>query len=146
MSAATEFAPAVPLPQAPRRRLAAVPSLPSALVVPPPDAQVTVLHRPGTAGQAAPLRLTRRGVVVVAAALTALGAALVWLAAASAAPAPTQAAPRVHAVTVAPDDTLWSIAGRVAPGRDPRAEVAALQRRNRLAGVDLTPGQRLLVP
>jgi LysM repeat protein len=49
-------------------------------------------------------------------------------------------------VTVRPGDTLWSIAERVAPGTDPRAEVAELRRLNGLAGPDgvrLTPGQVL---
>jgi LysM repeat protein len=40
-------------------------------------------------------------------------------------------------------DTLWSIASRVAPGRDPRDEVARLQRLNHLDGVDLAAGQVL---
>jgi LysM repeat protein len=49
-------------------------------------------------------------------------------------------------VTVAPGDTLWSIAERVAPNTDPRAEVAALQKRNGLTGVDLVPGEVLRIP
>jgi LysM repeat protein len=49
-------------------------------------------------------------------------------------------------VTVQPGDTLWSIATRVAPQRDPRAEVAALQKRNHLADVALVPGQVLQIP
>jgi LysM repeat protein len=94
----------------------------------------------------APRRLTRRGVVVLGAVVVALCAAL-WVAASSAsAGAHAGSAPRVHAVTVSDGDTLWSIAGRVAPDRDPRAEVAALQRSNHLSGVDLTPGQRLAIP
>ena len=40
-------------------------------------------------------------------------------------------------------DSLWSIAARIAPQRDPRAEVADLQRVNHLASTDLTPGQIL---
>jgi hypothetical protein len=38
---------------------------------------------------------------------------------------------------------LWSIAARVAPNVDPRAEVEVLQRVNRLPGAELVPGQRL---
>jgi Tfp pilus assembly protein FimV len=77
--------------------------------------------------------------------VAALAGALVWLASLSAPPpaAPT-AGPR--AVTVQSGDTLWSIASRVAPQADPRAEVAVLRHRNHLPSVDLTPGQVLQVP
>lgn len=137
MSVATEFAPAVLIPA--RARPAGVGAAPVQL------ATVAVLHRPQTQSVAAPLRLTRRGVLVLAMVVAAVGAALLCLAARSAsAPPTTSVAP--HAVSVAPGDTLWSIASRVAPQRDPRAEVAALQRRNHLTDTDLTPGQRLLVP
>jgi LysM repeat protein len=40
-------------------------------------------------------------------------------------------------------DTLWSIASRVAPDRDPRDEVTRLQRLNHLDGVQLAAGQVL---
>jgi LysM repeat protein len=46
-------------------------------------------------------------------------------------------------VTVRAGDTLWSIATRLAPQRDPRAEVADLQRINSLRGGALVPGQVL---
>jgi LysM repeat protein len=62
------------------------------------------------------------------------------------APSSTGPVPAPRVVTVAPNDTLWSIASRVAPDTDPRAEVAALQRRNGLTGVELLPGQVLHVP
>jgi nucleoid-associated protein YgaU len=107
---------------------------------------VHVLHPPVDRGSAAPLRLTRRGVAVVTTAVLLLAAVIVWLAAASA-PRPFGAgtATRVAVVTVHPGDTLWSIAQRVAPNVDPRAEVAVLQRVNRLSSVLLTPGQLIRV-
>ena len=46
-------------------------------------------------------------------------------------------------VTVHRGDTLWDIASRVAPDRDPRAEVAVLQRLNHLDGTALQPGLTL---
>jgi LysM repeat protein len=46
---------------------------------------------------------------------------------------------------VQPGDTLWSIASRLAPTRDPRAEVLDLQKINHLSGVDVFPGQVLHV-
>lgn len=96
-----------------------------------------------------PTRLTRRGIAVLAGALAVLAAALVWFAAVSApSSAGTAPAPVVtgDSVAVAPGDSLWSIAGRVAPDRDPRAEVAVLQRLNHLDGNStLVPGQVLRI-
>jgi LysM repeat protein len=46
---------------------------------------------------------------------------------------------------VQPGDTLWSIAGEVAPGRDPRRVVEQIRRSNHLDSVSLTPGQTLKV-
>jgi len=43
-------------------------------------------------------------------------------------------------------DTLWAIAGRLAPGEDPRAVVDALAAANDLDPGMLVPGQALLVP
>jgi nucleoid-associated protein YgaU len=135
MSVATEFAPSVSIPA--RARVAAPVEAPGRL------ASVTVLS-PGRP-EAPPLRLTRRGVVVLAVLIGLVGLALAWVAHLSApATGPTPAAPRV--VTVQAGDTLWSIAGRVAPNRDPLDEVTRLKRANHLAGVDLVPGQQLRVP
>ena len=57
---------------------------------------------------------------------------------------PDRPVPRVHYV-VEPGDTLWSIARRVAPGRDPRPVVDALVESNDLHG-GLQAGQELSVP
>ena len=137
MSVATEFAPSVPIPARARPHVPA--ARPEAL------ATVTVLRPPAERSVSAPLRLTRRGVAVLALAVVALGAVLVWAAARSAPePAGTPAGgPSV--VTVQAGETLWSIASRVAPERDPRAEVATLRQLNHLPGADLTPGQQLRV-
>lgn len=92
---------------------------------------------------AAPLRLTRRGYVVLGVLAAVLTAGLLWLAHASApssAPAPAGA---VTAVTVRPGDTLWSIASRIAPQRDPRITVAALEQLNHLDSPIVAPGQVL---
>jgi len=133
MSVATEFAPSVYIPERARP-----------IEAPDRLASVSVLHPPSEPVPTS-WRLTRRGVVVLTAAVLALGAGLVWLARLSA-PQPAGAPPAPHVVTVSPGDTLWSIATRVAPDTDPRAEVAALQQRNRLTGVNLMPGQVLHVP
>jgi hypothetical protein len=128
MSVATEFAPVVFIPE--RARTVR------------PEATVLTLHAPSPASVAPPLRLTRRGVVVLAALVAVLAGALLALAGLS---APTASGTHVGpaSVTVRSGDTLWSIASRVAPGADPRAEVATLQRLNHLRGTALTPGQVL---
>jgi len=128
MSAATEFAPVVYIPSRARPREQRT-------------ATIVTLQRPCAASVAAPLRLTRRGVVALAVAVVSLAAVLIWTAWLS---APSVATGRPPAtVTVRNGDTLWSIATRIAPERDPRAEVATLQRRNHLNGVDVFPGQVL---
>jgi nucleoid-associated protein YgaU len=43
-------------------------------------------------------------------------------------------------------DTLWAIAGRLAPGRDPRPLVDAIARVNGVEAGDLVPGQTLVLP
>lgn len=135
MSAATEFAPVVYIPE--RARTSA-----------PPEqlASVTTLYRPGAVVIAAPLRLTHRGVVVLSAAVAVVAAALIglaWLSAPSSAAGSATPASPAAAVTVQSGDTYWSIASRIAPQRDPRAEVADLQRLNHLSGAALVPGQVL---
>jgi Tfp pilus assembly protein FimV len=137
MSAAPKLAPSVHIPP---RALAHLPVAPDR-----PLASVTVLCPPGELTAAGPLQLTRRGLVVVTAAVLALGAALVWLAALSAPSAGPGPARGPAGVTVHAGDTLWSIATRVAPDRDPRAEVGALRRLNHVTGARLTPGQVLRV-
>jgi LysM domain-containing protein len=57
---------------------------------------------------------------------------------------PDRPAPRVTYV-VEPGDTLWSIARRVAPGRDPRPVVDGLIEANDVRG-GLQAGQELSVP
>lgn len=107
--------------------------------------------RSGVIGSAArpavertPVRLTRRGYVVLGMLVVGLAAGLLWFAHASATAAAPPSRGRVPAVvTVHPGDTLWSIASRVAPRRDPRMVVAELEQRNGLSSPVVYPGQRL---
>ena len=131
MSVAAEFAPVVHIPARAR-------------FDDRPPAEVISLFQPGECSVAPPLRLTRRGVAVLAVAVAAVALVLVGLAWLSAPGAAAPARGTASAtVTVRPGDTLWAIAGRVAPASDPRAEVARLQRLNGLSGVDLVVGQQL---
>jgi Tfp pilus assembly protein FimV len=93
---------------------------------------------------ASPLRLTRRGRVVIVFVLLALllgvGFTLGRASQSHAADAVT------HTAVVRPGDTLWSIAARVAPDRDTRQVVAEISAVNHLGSASLQVGQRLVVP
>lgn len=152
MSVATEFPPSVRIPARSRpyvlgsvcRDLSELdfPGDPSTLLDERGrSATISVLRPPADADRA-PVRLTRRGVGVLSAFVACLGAVLVWGAAASA-PSATSSPAGPAVVTVQPGDTLWSIAGRAAPDRDPRAEIDHLRTLNHLSGVSLEPGQRI---
>ena len=49
-------------------------------------------------------------------------------------------------VTVAPGDTLWSLASRMASGSDVRAMVDEIASVNALASADLQAGQKVRIP
>jgi len=92
------------------------------------------------------LRLTRRGMVALALGVAAVGGVLLLVAHVSApSPAARPVGMPAAVVTVQPGDTLWSIAGQVAPRRDPRLVIEQLRQSNHLATVSLTPGQTLKV-
>ena len=99
----------------------------------------------GTGGESA-LRLTRRGRVVILVMLLALGAVLSLVVASSGAASSAAEQVPVQYVTVAPGDTLWSIAGEVAPGTDRRDTVAEIVELNALDGSSVRAGQRIAVP
>ncbi len=144
MSVATEFEPIFDIPERARRtQTVPRPACPPH-ETPQRLATVTTLHRPAVETAAASVRLTRRGVHVVATvlALAALGLVLIARASAPATPM-AHSRPVPATVTVRAGDTLWSIASRLAPQVDPRAEVAALQRLNGLGAAGLMPGQVL---
>jgi len=49
-------------------------------------------------------------------------------------------------VTVAPGDTLWSLANRLAGGKDVRSLVSEIISVNSLVSVDVATGQKLRIP
>ena len=96
------------------------------------------------------VRLTRRGRlvlrlgVVILALLLALVLALVLT-------RPASAGAQRHAVqaryrVVLPGETLWSIAGEIAPGADRRDVVAEIVELNALSGSGVDAGQRIAIP
>ena len=100
-----------------------------------------------------PLRLTRRGRFVF------FGVPLILLAAfilsfSGFLNAPAKAADSADqlsvtptvSVTVQPGESLWAIAGSVAPERDPRDVVADIVELNNLDAARVMPGQQLFVP
>jgi len=97
-------------------------------------------------GQPAPLRLTRRGRAVVLGffiLLASLASGVLLTTASRASDPETGPAPTV---VVQPHDTLWSIATRSAPDRDPYAAVAEIQRLNGLTDYVVHPGVTLVLP
>ena len=92
------------------------------------------------------VRLTRRGRVVVLLLLLAVGAVLSLAITSSGAASGTAQQVPVQYVTVAPGDTLWSIAGEVAPDADPRDTLAEIIELNALDASSIRAGQRIAVP
>jgi LysM domain len=99
------------------------------------------------------LRLTRRGrIVLIGFPLILLSALLISLAGFLNAPA--KAADSVSelaltptvSVTVQPGESLWEIAGTVAPERDRRDVVADIVQLNNLDAGRVMPGQQLFIP
>jgi|1185.fasta_scaffold250016_1 hypothetical protein len=106
---------------------------------------ITVHARPS-----APIRLTRRGrvVIVCLAALVLLTG--LWVGARHGARA-TSGGGRGPAVTpesvvVGPHDTLWGIAVRTRPGVDPRVTVQRMIDLNSLPSAVVNPGQKVYLP
>jgi LysM repeat protein len=87
------------------------------------------------------VRLTRRGRVVLAGLLI-LVAVGVGLLASSAG----GAQPGTRTVSVRPGDTLWSLAGRYAPSRDPVGTIELIRDLNHLDGYVIYPGEELILP
>jgi Tfp pilus assembly protein FimV len=96
----------------------------------------------------APVRLTRRGRLIVVLTMMALLVAvgLVLGHGSSQAAGRGNAAATSRTLTVRPGETLWSVAARIAPHSDPRLVVADIESRNHLDGVEVRAGQQLRVP
>lgn len=99
------------------------------------------------------LRLTRRGrIVLIGLPLVLLAAVILSLAGLLNSPAKAadstgglSVTPAVS-VTVQPGESLWAIAGKVDPDRDPRDVIADIVQLNDLQAGKVMPGQQLFVP
>lgn len=115
----------------------------------PVDPIARSLHSVPAPAAARPVRLTRRGRVVVL--LTLLMLLLVAFtlgrAGTSEAAGPRQSQPVVYEqTTVHQGESLWSVARRIAPDRDPRAVVLQLRELNKLTNGSVQAGQQLILP
>ena len=97
---------------------------------------------------AGPVRLTRRGRLVTTLVLLAgfLAGSVVLASGLATAGTEPGAAATAERITVAPGETLWSIAEREAPGTDPRDTVAEILELNHLPSSAVEAGSVLLLP
>ena len=130
-----------PAPEWPPR-LTLVPSpSPSA---PSPSPETAARHRPAVS--LAQARRRRRAVLITVGLLVAVGLSGMGTPSSGAgrSPLPATGAESAAVYVVQPGDTLWSIAGGLAPDRDRRDVVDRLAATN--GGAGLRVGQRLVVP
>jgi hypothetical protein len=114
----------------------------------------TVSDRSGGSVRSAPLRLTRRGRIVLSCLIVAgvtIAALLLSLVASAGAQATNHGQARagyqgMREVVVQPGQTLWSIASAAEPSADTRAVVQQIISVNSLAGTSIWAGQLLWVP
>lgn len=125
--------------------LAATPGTPRPVTKPAPSVRRPA-PRPATPARPVPIRLTRRGRVVVVLFLAAVLLVAGWFVGRAVAAAATTGSPAAPTVVARPGDTLWSIAVRARPDADPRVTVGRIIDVNGLATPALQPGQRLILP
>jgi len=97
------------------------------------------------------LRLTVRGrrvLAVLASMPAAIALVIAILSGGGAIASGEQGAPAgsFETVTVLPGDTLWSIAGEIAPAADPRDVIDGLMSLNMLGSAQIEAGQTLAIP
>jgi LysM domain len=107
-------------------------------------------RRPARPTGTAPITLTRRGRIVVRIGIVGL-VLLAVLAGVLLLGRPAQAGSQSHPIrasyrVVLPGETLWQIAGEVAPNADRRDTVAKIIELNALPGAGVLAGQRIAVP
>ena len=149
MSTMLLTAPLVTRRPSPRQRPALrVVTAPAAARRPAPVRPARVRPAPAQPAQVPPVsvRLTARGRAVATGLLVVLALAVLLLTT-SVSGAGTSSTPvPVRHVVVEPGQTLWQIAGDVAPDADRRDTVAAILELNALPGSNVQAGQQIAVP
>jgi hypothetical protein len=141
-----DLAAAAPAPAFPQLTLPPV-AVPAAILTTPVRQRRSPADRP-----AAPLRLTRRGRVVVAVMAALLVAALSLIAAGAAqaishsGPAHPAGSANLAQVVVQPGQSLWAVAESADPNADTRLVIQQITELNSLNGDTVFAGQRLWVP
>lgn len=94
------------------------------------------------------LRLTKRGRVVLTLLITVplVIAALFALVNGGGAAASNSAGSTLQYVTVQSGETLWQLAGEIAPSADPREVASDIVHLNNLSSSDIQAGERLAIP
>lgn len=144
----------VPFPRSARPAVPAPRMSPETRAWPEAKAPRAGQVRSPRAAPAGPVRLTRRGRIVVGAlalVAAAVVASLLSLALAGGALAANHGPARagyqgMRQIVVQPGQTLWSIAAAVAPAADPRVIIPQLEAANSLPGSTVYPGETLWVP
>jgi hypothetical protein len=109
----------------------------------------TAAPLPASAHLATHLRLTKRGrrvLTVLAAVPVVIGALVFTLNGGIATASDVAGSTRFQYVTVAAGESLWQLAGQIAPSADPRDVISDVVHLNQLASTDLQAGQRLAIP
>jgi hypothetical protein len=107
--------------------------------------------KPSTASThlATHLRLTKRGrrvLTILAAVPLVIGALVFTLNGGMATATDVAGSTKFEYVTVAAGESLWQLAGTIAPSADPRDVISDVVHLNQLASTDLRAGQRLAIP
>jgi len=112
----------------------------------------TAPARPVRAARPEPMQLTRRGRLFFGTVLALIALAVAYFLGAGASQAgadstvSTVSTASFEQVTVMPGDTLWSIAGDIAPTADTQQVIADIVSLNQLETATVQPGQRIAIP
>jgi LysM repeat protein len=103
--------------------------------------------KPVTKRSSAKLRMTRRGRAVLLAVVCApLVAGALFVGIGSGGATASNSSTPLTVVTVSSGETLWQLAGKIAPNSDPRDVISDVMNVNQLTSSDLYPGEQLKVP
>ena len=109
--------------------------------------RVRTVHTRPDKVSVAPIRLTKRGRIVLATIASVVLSVMVVLSGQITADAGSSSGgPASTTVVVQPGESLWSIAAEVAPTKDPRETIALIRDLNGMQDSTVVPGQSVVVP